>query len=108
MQRPHVSTLFGLFLLACGSPSADVQDAGRGDALAGDGNVLPTTLPQPFDVGVSYPTTIHVATTGNDTTGNGSSGAPFATIRRGLQAATPGTRVLVAAGTYGAQGYIAG
>lgn len=45
-------------------------------------------------------TTIHVATTGNDTTGDGSSGNPYATILKGSQVAVAGDTVLVHDGTY--------
>ncbi len=45
-------------------------------------------------------THIYVATTGNDTTGNGSPGSPYRTILRASQAATPGAIIHVAPGTY--------
>jgi hypothetical protein len=57
-------------------------------------------LPEAFDVGVAYARTLHVSTGGSDG-GDGSEGSPFATIDRALSAATPGTRILVHAGTYG-------
>lgn len=44
--------------------------------------------------------TIWVSTTGSDTTGTGSSSAPYKTIAKGVGAASPGTRVVVKAGTY--------
>jgi hypothetical protein len=57
-------------------------------------------LAPPIDDGVTYARTLYVAPGGSD--GNdGSEGSPFATINRGIDAATPGTRVLVRAGTYG-------
>ncbi|NMO16778.1 DUF1565 domain-containing protein [Pyxidicoccus fallax] len=45
-------------------------------------------------------TDIHVATTGNDTAGDGSSGSPFRTILKASQVATPGATIHVAPGTY--------
>ena len=42
----------------------------------------------------------HVATTGSDATGDGTEGNPFATIQTGINAATDGDTVSVAAGTY--------
>lgn len=45
-------------------------------------------------------THLYVSTTGNDTSGDGSSGAPFATIYRASLAASAGTIVHVRAGTY--------
>jgi hypothetical protein len=45
-------------------------------------------------------TTTYVATTGSDTAA-GTFAAPFATITHAASVATPGTRILVAAGTYG-------
>jgi hypothetical protein len=43
---------------------------------------------------------IYVATTGNDSTGNGTIGAPFASIQRALNAASPGDTVIVRPGLY--------
>ena len=44
--------------------------------------------------------TIWVATTGSDTTGDGSSGKPYASIQKAINNATAGTAIKVKAGTY--------
>jgi parallel beta-helix repeat protein len=47
---------------------------------------------------------LHVnPTSGNDSTGNGSEGAPFKTLTRALSAAAPNTVILLAPGTYSPQ-----
>ena len=61
------------------------------------------SLPPAFDEGASYTTELYVATDGSDGA-DGSSGAPLATIRAAADRATPGTRITVRAGTYGAVG----
>jgi hypothetical protein len=43
---------------------------------------------------------LYVATTGNDTTGNGSSGSPYLTLQRGFDAISPGGTLHVGPGTY--------
>ena len=53
-----------------------------------------------FESGLTPKRELHVATTGNDTTGNGTLGAPFRTIARAANLATPGTAVRLHAGTY--------
>lgn len=42
----------------------------------------------------------YIATTGNDTTGNGSSGNPWATISKAVASSTAGDTIVMAAGTY--------
>ena len=84
------------------------DDGGGEDAGGGGGGpdggvvVVPAecALPQAFDEGVSYAHTLHVSTSGS-ASGDGSAGSPFDTIDRALSAASPGTRILVAGGTYG-------
>lgn len=43
---------------------------------------------------------VHVSIFGNDTTGDGSTGSPYLTVQRGINAATAGNDVYVAAGSY--------
>lgn len=60
--------------------------------------------PYPIDPGfgenVTYTRTLHVATTGNDSSGTGTSTNPYATLNRALQVATAGTKIIVHQGTY--------
>jgi hypothetical protein len=60
-----------------------------------------------FDRDLEPSTTLHVATWGSDTAGDGSVGSPFATISRAVEDATPGTAVRVHEGTYGGGVYLA-
>ena len=83
-------------------------DAGPGtDGGGGSDAGTPSgcALPEPYDVGATYASTIHVATTGDD--GNdGSDGSPLATLDAAAGRATPGTRILMHAGTYMGSTYI--
>ena len=54
----------------------------------------------PFSRGISPTAELHVATSGDNNTGDGSAGNPYATIQRAVQEAFPGTAVRVHAGTY--------
>jgi hypothetical protein len=56
-----------------------------------------------FETGKTPAREIHVATTGNDTTGDGTVANPYRTINRGVQAATPGTAIRIHAGVYAAR-----
>jgi hypothetical protein len=69
-------------------------------AIAGNG------FPQPFDAGVSYVRELFVDASARPG-GDGSRSAPLRDIAAALEQATPGTRVRIAAGTYGAVGSIA-
>lgn len=63
------------------------------------GQAVYDSVPQPFDAGVVYERELYVNATASDG-GDGSARSPFNNIRDGLTAATPGTRVNVAAGNY--------
>jgi hypothetical protein len=62
-------------------------------------------FPQPFDVGARYSREIHVSAAAPPG-GDGRAAAPLRTIAAALAKAEPGTRVVVAAGTYGAVGSV--
>ncbi len=110
-------------LLGCGddtTPDAALLDGGPrdGDVLDGaalDGAPLdagdaglphPSRCPLPvaFDVGVTYARELHVSPTA--TGGDGSVGSPFGSIEAAAAAATPGTRIVLAAGTYHQQPFL--
>lgn len=79
---------------------ADVGPMRDGGAAPDSGPGEPAcALPLPFDVGVSYERTLHVATDGDDGA-DGSADAPLRTLRAAADRATPGTRILLSAGTY--------
>mgnify|MGYP001767730331 CR=1 FL=1 len=48
---------------------------------------------------------LHVSVSGNDSTGNGTLASPFRTISRAVNAAEPGTAVVIHAGDYAAGSY---
>ncbi len=79
----------------------------------GDTGGWDTTFPRrcdeldTFDRDLVPTRVLHVSVTGNDTTGNGSSGNPFATLGRAASDATPGTAVRLHAGTYAGGTYLA-
>jgi hypothetical protein len=56
---------------------------------------------QTFATGLSPRVELHVATSGDDTAGDGSAQNPFATIQRAAQQVAPGTAIRVHPGTYG-------
>lgn len=59
-------------------------------------------LPINYDLSSLSGTKRYVATNGNDTTGNGSVGAPYATIKKAESVAANGDTIIVRGGTYGA------
>lgn len=54
----------------------------------------------PFSDGFTPSSFIHVATNGNDTTGNGSAEQPYRTIDRAVDDATPGAAITIRPGIY--------
>lgn len=129
MRRTLLHALSILALAALGCDGDSTSDAGaQPDARARDSgspadgarprdadpprpDTGPTpaacALPTPFDVGVTYERTLHVSTGGSDSA-DGSEGAPLATLREAARRATPGTRIVMAAGTYGGSTYLEG
>jgi hypothetical protein len=83
------------------APEPDVPglDAPRPDAPSGPACDLPVA----FDVGLTPTRTLHVAPGG---TGDGSAGSPLGDIEAAVRMATPGTEVLVHAGTYAGNLYV--
>ena len=62
--------------------------------------------PGPFPWGAEPLTVLLVATNGNNTTGNGSVGAPFRTIARAAQSAQPGTEIRLLPGVHGGDTFL--
>ena len=60
----------------------------------------------PFSDGCIPAIVIHVATNGNDDTGDGSLGQPYQTIARAALAAAPGRAITLHPGTYGGDTYL--
>ena len=82
-------------------PDLGMRDAATADAAATDGGP-PTgscAFPEAFDVGATYERTLHVSPDAAPG-GDGSEGSPYDTIGAAVAAATPGTEVRLAAGTY--------
>jgi len=104
-----------------GSADAAVRDGGSADAAPFDGAdardattdaaldaTVPSAcaLPIAFDVGLAYTRELRVEA--GRSGGDGSVGSPFGSIEDAARAATPGTRIVLAAGTYRGSTYIEG
>jgi hypothetical protein len=68
-------------------------------APAGDGGGAPAPATWTVDP-ASYPDVQYVAVDGSDTTGDGSEGAPWATVEKGIAEAAAGGLVAIGAGTF--------
>jgi hypothetical protein len=95
------------------SGPAFAQDVGFADGFEwGDTADWSTTQPprcdrlEVFGRGLQPTGWIHVATTGNNSTGDGSAGNPYATIDRAAQDAVPGSAIAVHAGVYSGGVYL--
>jgi len=98
----HISfgRIDGVKLTVCGL-AASLVAAWCPPAAAAD-----CPLPTTFADSASYVQTLHVDPLGNDSTGDGSEGNPFATIQRAAASASPGTKIVVHEGTYTSGNYI--
>jgi hypothetical protein len=92
--------------VGAGSTSTGSTATG-GTSTGGGATTTPSTPQAPtggpittFATGLTPTRELFVATTGNDTTGDGSQGNPYATIERAAQAIAPGTAIRVQPGTY--------
>ncbi len=93
-----------------GDPSATGTGSAGGGTSSGTGGGPPAPCGEfpTFEDGLSPTSEIHVATNGDDGGGDGSAGAPFATLDRALSAATPGAAVVLHAGTHAGDAYAEG
>jgi hypothetical protein len=71
-----------------------------GPVAVGPGTGAGAQLPITYDVGVLSGTVRYVATNGNDTTGNGTIGAPYATLSKTVSVASSGDSIVIRGGTY--------
>ncbi len=87
-----------------GIPSIDQYVTGDGDLTFDTTEVVSGMVLPPYSINLfEYNlggNTWYVSTTGSDSTGDGSQGNPFATIQTGINSASDGDMVSVAAGTY--------
>ncbi len=92
-----------------GAGNASTGSSSTGSASTGSGGSapLPCGGPETFETGLTPSSEIHVATSGSDASGDGSAASPYATIAHAASLATPGTAVVVHAGTYAGDTYLA-
>lgn len=88
-------------------PGAGGAGGGVGTGGAGGSAPLPCGEPVTFETGLTPALEIHVATSGSDGAGDGSAGAPYATIAHAASLATPGAAIVIHAGTYPGDTYLA-
>ncbi len=92
-------TLTFLWLSLAGATAQDCPNCAPNSPIAqvpgGDGRVsiIDTDYPYPGNA-------LFVATTGNDETGNGSEGNPYATIQKAFMVASPGATIVMREGEY--------
>jgi hypothetical protein len=101
-----------LLLAACGGGGGATPDASSTPPIdsgvdPGDAGAGPCDAPATWADTIAPTTALHVATTGT-AGGDGSAGDPFATIEQAAAAATPGTAIVVHAGTYAGGIYLEG
>jgi hypothetical protein len=99
----YASIAWIVFVAACGGGSAriDGPPGGGDDAPTPDAPVVPPTCDAPptFAAGIAPSQTLHVEA-GAAPGGDGSPGAPFATIEAAANAATPGTAIRLGPGNH--------
>jgi hypothetical protein len=84
-----------------GSAASSLAEAPPGTTTPSGTTTMPASgSPDNIQVPTSTTPTYFVATTGNDTTGDGSAGKPFATITKAVNTVPDGCLVLVKPGTY--------
>ena len=74
--------------------------------ISGDSDESNNSQSSKIELIRTEPWTIHVSTTGDDTTGDGTAGNPYRTIQKGIDTAIDGDTVLVADGMYTGAGNV--
>lgn len=95
-NRPGATFVMALFILIGSLRPLPLPGAARD---AGPHTPVSHTVTT-FETGKQPSREIHVAPTGNDTTGDGSAAAPYRTIGRAMQEAAPGVAIRIHTGTY--------